>query len=110
MRMLPATLLALAPVVCGAVPKAADWVPVRWPWADARSLDLLTGTPFNTLLLRHPSAEFTGAAKAKGFVTLAVIVPGEATGPDLAVHPDGIVFEGDFPDAPAAVPIPTIEL
>src|SRR5262245_30368634 len=96
-----AMLFGLLPAVCSAVLKPADWVPVRWPWADERSLELLAGTPINCLLLRTPSAGFAAAAAARGIVTLAVIVPGEdASTPPKA---DGVVYEGDFASPPKQV-------
>src|SRR3954451_1420676 len=61
--------LALAAAAYGA-PPPADWVPVRWPFADTASLDLLKGTPVNCLLLREPSAEFVAAAGERGLVAL----------------------------------------
>lgn len=96
-----AVLLGLLPVVCPAAPRPADWVPVRWPWLDAQSLELLSGTPVNCLLLRKPTAEFAAAAAARGIVTLAVVTPGED--PPTGVKVDGIVFEGDLSSPPPAV-------
>ena len=93
-----------------AAAKPADWVPVRWPWIGAASLELLDGTPVNCLLLRHPTAEFTAAAAARGLVTLAVVMPGEDAQAALKSKPDGIVFEGDFLADPAPLPVPVIEL
>src|ERR1035438_3533292 len=36
--------LGLASLLCAAAPPPAAWVPVRWPWADTQSLELLAGT------------------------------------------------------------------
>ena len=105
-----ATLLGLMPVLCAAAPKPADWVPVRWPWSDPGSLELLRGTPVNCLLLRHPTAEFAAAAAAQGVAALAVVVPGEDAKPALAAKVAGVVFEGDFPADPPPLPVPVIEL
>ena len=91
MRMGCVAMLCLMPVVCSAALKPADWVPVRWPWTDAKSLDLLNGTPVNCLLLTRPSPEFIAAAAARGVVTLAVVAPGE----EATAKADGIVIEGD---------------
>jgi hypothetical protein len=105
MRMLWAlTLLGVWPAVCA--PKPADWVPVRWPWTDERSLELLAGTPVNCLLLRKPPTAFTAAAAARGIVTLEVVRPGEKP----AAKTDGVVYEGDFPDAPPPTSGVVIEL
>jgi hypothetical protein len=97
----------MLPLLCAAAPKPADWVPVRWPWTDERSLDLLSGTPVNCLLLRHPGAAFTAAAQARGMVALAVVTPGESL-PSVKV--DGIVYEGDFPSPPPAFTGAVVEL
>ena len=67
-----AAVLGLIPLVHAEIPKPASWVPARWPWADARSLDLLDGSPVNCLLLKSPPAEFVAAAKARGVVVLAI--------------------------------------
>src|SRR5215471_2099243 len=96
MRLLPATLLCLAPLLCAA-PKPGDWVPVRWPWNDAKSLELLTGTPVNCLLLKSPTPEFLAAAAERGVVALTVVAPGERV-PET--KGDGVVLEGDFAAPP----------
>jgi hypothetical protein len=96
--------LGFLPAVFGA-PKAADWVPARWPYGDVRSLELLKDSPVNCLLLRTYPADLIAAAAERGIATLAVIqsgadVPAEAK-KALAAKVNGIVLEGDFP--PAAV-------
>src|SRR5713226_1791083 len=88
MRMRVTVILFLLPLVCSAAPKPADWVPVRWPWSDARSLDLLDGTPVNCLLLTRATPAFVAAAAARGIATLAVNF-------DPQVNVDGIIIEGD---------------
>jgi hypothetical protein len=89
-----------------AAPKPADWVPVRWPWQDAKSLELLSGTPVNCLLLKSYPAEFVAAAAGRDVVTLAVISPGGDTVTTarkaLAAKVTGIVLEGDFAEGAAA--------
>lgn len=53
----------------------ADWVPMRWPSPDPRSLALLDEHPVNCLLIdetKWPSAEFVKQAKARGITLLAV--------------------------------------
>jgi hypothetical protein len=62
----------LTPILQAAIPKPADWVPARWPWADTQSLQLLDHSPVNCLLLKSPSAEFIAAAKARDVVVLSV--------------------------------------
>src|SRR6478752_1586172 len=98
--------VCILPPVCLAAPKPADWVPVRWPWADVRSLDLLQGSPVNCLLLREFPAELVSRAAERGLATLAVLKPGADTVADtrkaLAAKVDGIVLDGNFPDAAVA--------
>ena len=57
--------MVLLPLVCAAAPKPADWVPVRWPWADVKSLELLADSPVNCLLLKDYPAEFVAAAGSR---------------------------------------------
>jgi hypothetical protein len=101
-----AVVLSCLPLVCASVPQPADWVPVRWPWADAQSLELLAGSPVNCLLLKAYPAELVAAAASQGLATLAVISPGgdavAATRKALAEKVSGIVLEGDFADGVAA--------
>jgi hypothetical protein len=99
-------ILGLAGLAAAAVPQPADWVPARWPWADAQSLELLQDTPINCLLLPSPSPELETAAAARGLVTLAVLAPGPdvvaAARRALDAKVTGLVLDGDFPDAVAA--------
>ena len=100
--------LGLAPLLCAAVPAPSAWVPVRWPWADTQSLELLAGTPVNCLLLKSPTAELVAAAQARGVVALGVVTPGGegSEGREieraLAAKVDGIVLEGEFPEGTRA--------
>src|ERR1022692_4739151 len=97
--------LGLVPLLCAAAPPPGAWVPVRWPWADTQSLELLAGTPVNCLLLKSPTPELVAAAQAKGVVVLGVVRPG---GEDreiesaLAAKVDGIVLEGEFAEGTRA--------
>ncbi|HYM10210.1 MAG TPA: hypothetical protein VEU62_05745, partial [Bryobacterales bacterium] len=58
--MLLALLLTLA--------APADWVPARWRWLETKTLELLSGTPVNCLLIdwnsppKAQAAAFAGAA------------------------------------------------
>ena len=103
MRML--CFVALAVPLFGSVPPA-DWVPARWSWTDPQSLDLVSGTPVNCLLLNSVDAAFAEKARQRGLVALAVIVPGAdpvaAALRAVRAHYDGVVLEGDFPDGTAA--------
>src|SRR5262245_58270978 len=88
------------------VPPPADWVPARWPWTEPRSLDLLTGSPVNCVLLKTYDADFANAAAARSIVTLAVVTPAAdpiaAAKSAIAAHFNGIVLEGNFPEGTAA--------
>ncbi len=98
-------VLSLVPFLCAAAPAPSAWVPVRWPWADTRSLELLAGTPVNCLLLKSPAPELVAAARARGVVALAVVTPGgdgHEVDRALAAKVDGIVLEGEFPEGTAA--------
>src|SRR4051812_21083847 len=103
MRML--WVLALAAPLLGTVPPA-DLVPARWNWTDVKSLDLISGTPVNCLLLKSADAAFARAARDRGIVALAVIAPGDdpAAAARKAVRANfqGVVLEGDFPKGTAA--------
>jgi hypothetical protein len=105
-------VLGALSVLCSAAPEPSAWVPVRWPWVDARSLDLLDGTPVNCLLLKTYTAGLIAAIHARGLAALPLLHPGDDLGAALAVQPDAIVLEGDFPaDAAAAVKnLPVIQL
>src|SRR5260370_13648967 len=97
--------LGFVPLLCAAAPAPSAWVPVRWPWADTRSLELLAGTPVNCLLLKAPTREMVAAAQARGVAALAVGTPGgggrEVDGA-LAAKRDWVVREGEFPHGTAA--------
>jgi hypothetical protein len=99
-------LCFLQPLAYASAPKPADWVPARWPWADPQSLELLTGSPVNCLLLRQYSTDLIAAAAGRGIVTLAVLQPGGDAAAEarkaLAAGVTGLVLDGDFPDGVAA--------
>jgi len=93
--------MSFVPFLCLAAPSPSSWVPVRWPYADTRSLELLAGTPINCLLFQSPTPELVAAARARGVVALAVIAPDGVAGEldrALAAKVDGIVLEGEFPE------------
>jgi hypothetical protein len=111
---------AYLPVLCASTPQPPDWVPARWQWSDARSLELLADSPVNCLLLKTYPGDFVAASAARGLVTLAVIQPGADVPASVRKALDakvtGIVLEGDFPEAvatsarEAAAGAPVIEL
>jgi hypothetical protein len=104
----------------------ADWVPARWHWLENKTLELISGTPVNCLLIdwdplqKTQAAAFAGAAAERGIATLAVIRPGgdpaEPARDAIRAKLTGVVLEGDFtPDATERVraavsPAPLIEL
>src|SRR5690349_20049843 len=106
MWMRLAAVLGSVPLLYGSVAKPADWVPARWPWTDAKTLDLLAGSPVNCLLLQSWPAEFVAAADGRSVATLAVLTPGPDTvamaRQALAAKVTGIVLEGDFPEGAAS--------
>ena len=80
---------------------------MRWPWSDPASLELLSGTPINCLLLKTVAPDFVQAAAARGVVTLAVIPPdgdvaAAARRAIAAAKVAGIVIDGDLPEGAAA--------
>lgn len=100
-----AAVLCFAGGLHGSVPQPSAWVPVRWPWTDAPSLELLSGTPFNCLLLKAYTADFVQAASVRGLVTLAVLTPGgdvvAAARKALDTKVTGLVLDGEFPEGAA---------
>jgi hypothetical protein len=99
-------VLGLLPLLYAAAPQPADWVPMRWPWPDPASLELLSGTPINCLLLKTVVPDFVQAATARGLVTLALLAPGDdvaaAVRRAMAAKVTGIAIEGDLPEGAAA--------
>ena len=82
---------------------AAAWIPARWSWNEAASLELLAGTPVNCLLVEQASREFAAAAAARGVTVLAVARPG-AELESVIQHAiesrlAGVVLEGAFDPA-----------
>lgn len=97
-----------------------DWVPARWISNDPKSLELVTGTPINCLLLEQSqwSEALARQAGRQGIATLGVI-RSEAGAVDLArravaMQLTGVVLEGAFDPAVRAVladsRIPLVEL
>jgi len=103
------------------------WVPIRWEggpleaarpaiatWYEPSTLDLLSGSPVNCLLLTLSGgadaaaqkeqlrlvAAYSRAARAKGLATLGVVKPGarpaEIAASAAAAGVDGVVLEGEF--------------
>src|SRR5689334_19801799 len=85
-----------------------DWIPARWHSADPKSLELLSGTPVNCLLLDAPFQDpaFVRQANARGIAILGVLRPGDdlpgAAQRAAAARLTGIVLEGDFDPAATA--------
>jgi hypothetical protein len=95
--------LAVTPLLASVPP--ADWVPARWNWTDPKTLDLVSGTPVNCLLVKSADATFAEKATARGIVPLVIVTPGkdpaEAARQAMQAHFQGVVLEGDFPDGTA---------
>ncbi len=78
------------------------WVPARWSSGDPTSLDLLTGTPLNCILLERATwnPDIVKKAARRDIATLAVL----HAGADLAdlsrraaeLKMSGVVLEGDY--------------
>jgi hypothetical protein len=104
-RALSLACLCLASLL-SAAPAPSEWVPVRWPFSDPQSLELLANTPVNCILLKNWPADLLSAAQKQGLITLAVLTPGEDTTARahaaLAAKVTGIVLEGEFPEGSAA--------
>jgi hypothetical protein len=92
--------------LAGAAVAPSAWVPMRWPWSDSKSLELLAGGPVNCLLVKSYPADFITAASARGLATLAIVTPGGDTLASaraaVAAQLTGVVLEGDFPEGVAA--------
>ena len=96
--------LCILPAICAAAPKPADWVPVRWPWSDvaiartapgiARKLPADAGLPAGAHR-RGGRTRLDDAGRASS--RAATLRRRRANA--LAAKVDGIVLDGDFPDA-----------
>jgi hypothetical protein len=106
LRTAPWVALLLAMPLAASIAPPAAWVPARWNGANPQSLELLSGTPVNCLLVITYTPEFVIGATARGLATLAVLKPGpDPAGPARKAIQDGlqgIVLEGDFPAGTAA--------
>ena len=75
-----------------------ECVPMRWQPAAPASLELLSGSPVNCLLLEEASwtSAFAEAARARGLLLLGVVRDGraEAAAKAVAAGLDGIAAEG----------------
>ena len=98
-------LLSAMPLLASIAPPSA-WVPARWTNTDPKSLDLLTGTPINCLLLTAHTPDFVARASTRGIATLAVLKPGadpaDPARKAIRAGMQGVVLEGDFPAGTAA--------
>ena len=111
-------VILFLPVFAQAEPAA--WVPARWPWSDAASLELLRDTPVNCLLVKSWDGAFLREAAAHKVDVLAVIAPGPdapaRVGAAVEAKLAGVVLDGDFSEDAAAAArrkaggLPVIEL
>jgi hypothetical protein len=80
----------------------ADWVPMRWPWAEPKSLQLIADSPINCLLLERSNwnQPVVPAAAAKDIITLGIVHAGgsavESVQSAARSKLTGIVLQGDF--------------
>ncbi|HEY3835382.1 MAG TPA: hypothetical protein VGL72_02370 [Bryobacteraceae bacterium] len=83
-----------------AIAAPSAWVPMRWPWSDTQSLELLDKSPINTILL-PPASPLASAAAARGFNTMLVVRSGsdpQAAADEVRKEKlAGLVLEGSFP-------------
>ena len=106
LRTAPWVALLYAMPLLASVAPPSVWVPARWNGTSPQSLDLLSGTPINCLLVNSYSPEFVTRAAARGIVTMAVLKPGadpaDPARQAIRAGLQGIVLEGDFPVGTAA--------
>ncbi len=105
-------ILFLAASACCASIPPSDLVPARWNSTDPHSLDLVSGTAVNCLLVAWKPeradafSKFAAAGDGKGVAVLAVLTPGGDPVPAarnaVNAHAAGIVLDGKFPDGSAA--------
>jgi hypothetical protein len=94
----------------------ADWVPARWASGDPKTLDLVSGTPVNCVLLEESSwsASFAEKAKQLGIATLGVVRPGGGAAAlskkAIASGLTGVALEGDFEDSAVEQIKPLVEI
>jgi len=84
------------------VASLASWVPARWTSNDPASLDLVSGTPVNCLLLEQKiwSGAFSAKATSMNIAVLGVVRPGGDTAQTVRTAKEqgltGVVLEGEF--------------
>lgn len=82
---------------------AVSWVPMRWNSTDARTLELIRGSPINCLIMEKTSAEFVSAAASHQIAVLLAARAGadleEALSRVSSTGAAGLVLEGPFGDA-----------
>lgn len=89
------------------VASMAEWVPARWPSGDPATLDHLSNSRINCLLLeqKHWSTPFITKAASMQIALLGVVHPGGDTAQSLRTAKEqklaGAVLEGDFAKADA---------
>lgn len=85
----------------------ADWVPARWPSNDPATLELLSGTPVNCLLMERKdwASAFVAKAAAQNIAVLGVVRPGGDASQAVRTAKEqklsGVVLEGEFARADA---------
>ncbi len=96
-------------VLLAAAAVAADWVPARWNSSDPKTLDLVSGTPVNCLLIEQGlwSPGFSEQAASRGIVVLGVVrnpaSPAETARQAARAKLTGIVVESGDASLAAAL-------
>jgi hypothetical protein len=93
---------------------AENWIPIRWWDASPASLDLLSGTPVNCLLLPEKTRgdALVREARRRKLAVLAIVSNPEEAQRMNPSGVDGVVLEGDFaaafrrPDLDRAIRLP----
>ena len=67
--------MVLTVALAAAAVVAADWVPARWSSSNPKTLDLVSGTPVDCLLIEQTlwSPEFSAQAASRGITILGVV-------------------------------------
>src|SRR5450755_923692 len=105
-RLAPCLVLLAAMPLAASLAPPSNWVPARWNGSDPQSLDLLSSTPINCLLVTSYTPEFITRASALSLATLVVLKagadPADPARKAVKAGLQGIVLEGDFPSGTAA--------
>lgn len=90
-------------LAAAALAALASWAPARWPSQDPKTLEHVTGSAVNCLLVEPPWSEaFAAEAAKRSIAVLGVLRPSGALDDGIrqaaAVKLNGVVLEGDHAD------------